>query len=474
MKPNILLILIDDLGWRDLACCGSGFHETPNLDMLASQSIRFTNASACAPVCSPTRASLLTGQYPATLGITDWIDWNGRTHPAKGRLIDAPYVNALPSSVNTIADTLRANGYTTWHVGKWHLGGRGHLPGEHGFDVNIGGGHYGAPPKGHFSPWGMPELDGPGIPDRTELTDHLTDRAIELIRTHNASPFFLNLCHYSVHTPIEGKPDLVLKYKARAKALGLDRITAFEEGDLFPCDHKRTKRIVRRLIQSDPAYAAMVENLDWNIGRILDALDQSGACKNTIVVFTSDNGGLSTAEGSPTCNLPLAEGKGWMYEGGTRVPLLIRWPGVVTPGTTNDTPVTTPDLFPTLMQATGSTPPATHRVDGESLMPLLTAEGGLTREAIFWHYPHYGNQGGTPGSSILCGKYKLIEFFEDDRVELYDLESDPGEKHDLSGQERDRAKRLQELLANWRQCVGARLPLRNAEWTPPNGVPSQQ
>lgn len=461
-SPNIIFILIDDMGWRDLGCYGSTFYETPHLDQLAADGMRFTDAYAACPVCSPTRASLLTGKYPATLGITDWIDARKRIHPARGKLVDVPYIDHLPTSETTVATRLRERGYATWHVGKWHLGGPDYYPDRHGFDVNIGGWEAGSPSNGYFSPWGFPTLaDGP---EGEYLTDRLTDEAIALIRQNSEAseqPFFLNLWYYSVHTPIQAKAEKIAKYEAKARKLGLDKVQTFAEGDFFPCEHKQDQRITRRLVQSDPVYAAMIESLDENIGRLLAELDATGQRENTLVIFTSDNGGLATAEGSPTSNAPLAEGKGWMYEGGTREPLLVRWPGVVQPGSTCGTPVTSPDLFPTLCEVSGIEATGDPGLEGESLVRLFNGEGEMAREAIYWHYPHYGNQGGTPGSSIRVGQYKLIEFFEDGRLELYDLSEDIGEERNLAAAQPETVERLHGLLRAWRERVEARIPQPN-------------
>ena len=432
-KPNIVFILIDDLGWKDIGCCGSPFYETPNLDRLAGQGMRFTDAYAACPVCSPTRASLLTGKYPATVGITDWIDWAGTINPARGRLVDVPYLKQLPASEYTLANALQDHGYATWHVGKWHLGGKGSLPQDHGFDINIGGCQLGSPGEGgYFSPWTIPPLEDVDVEAGTYLTDYLTDQAIELIQGKSGNPFFLNLWYYTVHVPIEGKADKIRKYEAKAKTMGLDQQETFETGEPFPCKHKQDQKVIRRLIQSDPVYAAMIESLDENIGRLLQVIQDSGEAQNTIVVFTSDNGGLATAEGSPTCNSPLAEGKGWMYEGGTREPLFIKWPGVVRPGSRCDVPVTSTDFYPSILEMAGADLVPQQHTDGVSIVPLLMGGCNLPRDAIFWHYPHYGNQGGTPGASLRMGDYKLIKFFEDNRVELYNLREDSGEKHDLA------------------------------------------
>jgi arylsulfatase A-like enzyme len=464
-KPNIIFILIDDMGWKDLSCCGSTFYETPHIDQLAAQGMRFTDAYASCPVCSPTRASVMTGKYPAAVGITDWINWGGSLHPARGRLIDVPYLKDLPTSEHTVAGVLKEAGYATWHVGKWHLGGEGHMPQDHGFDVNIGGCQTGSPGHGgYFSPWSIPVLENADVPEGTYLTDYLTDQAIEQIRNKGEAPFFLNLWYYSVHTPIQAKPEKIKKYEAKTRAMGLDTQKTFEEGVFYPCEHKKDKRILRRLIQSDPVYAAMIESLDENIGRLMSALEETGEMEKTLIIFTSDNGGLATSEGSPTCNAPLAEGKGWMYEGGTREPLFVKWPGVVEPGAVCHTPVTTPDFYPTMLEAAGADGNPDHQVDGVSIMPLLKGVGALKREAIFWHYPHYGNQGGTPGASVRKGDYKLINFFEDDRLELYNLREDPGEARNLTEARPDLARELKELLSAWQKKVEAKIPQPNPAW----------
>ncbi|WP_127585186.1 sulfatase [Paenibacillus koleovorans] len=463
-RPNIICILIDDMGWKDLGCYGSSFYETPNLDRLAAEGMRFTDAYAACPVCSPTRASLMTGQYPAVVGITNFIGTN-RAHPSKGKLIDVPYLKQLPLEKRTIATSLREEGYQTWHVGKWHLGEEAYYPDRHGFDLNIGGCGWGLPMKGYFSPYGLTTLeDGP---EGEYLTDRLTDEAIRLLQERDADrPFFLNLWHYAVHTPIQAKPDDVERFQQKATVLGLDQINPFEEGELFPTEHKRHLRVTRRRVQSDPAYAAMVYNLDWNVGRLLDALERSGASDNTLVVFTSDNGGLSTSEGSPTSNAPLHEGKGWMYEGGTREPLLVRWPDVVPAGVECSVPITTPDWYPTFLEAAGIDPADSGtRLDGVSLLSLLRQpDAALQRDAIFWHYPHYGNQGGTPGSSVRMGGYKLIEFFEDGRLELYNLAEDLEERHNLAAAMPEVAARMQRRLAQWRASVEALIPEPNPDW----------
>jgi arylsulfatase A-like enzyme len=413
----------------------------------------------------------MTGRYPARLGITDWIDHNGRIHPRRGRLIDVPYLKNLPLTERTVASALREGGYATWHVGKWHLGERECWPDRHGFDVNIAGCEWGLPPNGYFSPWNIPGLlDGrPG----EHLSDHLTDEAISLIKKNQGSsdlqPFFLNLWYYDVHTPIQGKPELIEKYSAKAKRLGLDAVEPFKVGEPCPSPHKKGQRVTRRVVQSDPVYAAMIETLDANIGRLLDLLDELKLRDNTLVLFTSDNGGLATSEGSPTSNAPLAEGKGWMYEGGVREPLLASWPGVVPVGSRCSVPVISTDFFPTFLDAAGLPLEPESHLDGTSILPLLRGGLALDREALYWHYPHYGNQGGTPGSSVRAGNYKLIEFFEDNAVELYDLSSDPGERYNLAERLPDVVARLRSMLHHWRDSVEAKLPAPNpveADWGP--------
>ena len=463
--PNIIYILIDDLGWKDIGCYGSDFYETPNLDRLAARGMRFTDAYAACPVCSPTRASLLSGKYPARLGLTNYIKWPEPGHRDRGRLIDAPYVPYLDTKETSVAAALRDNGYATWHVGKWHLGEEAYWPERHGFEVNVGGCDFGLPTQGYFSPWGIPTLeDGP---EGEYLTDRLTDEAIGLVRDNARNddrPFFLNLWYYTVHTPIQGKPGLVAKYERKARAVGLDKAKTFEEGETQPKSPTVKKRVRRRLVQSDPEYAAMVECMDANIGRLLEAVEAVGEAENTIVVFTSDNGGMSTAGGSPTCNAPLSEGKGWMYEGGTREPLIVHWPGVTEPNAFCREPVTSPDFYPTILEMAGVEPmPEQHR-DGVSLVPLLRGEGGLDREAIFWHYPHYGEQGGTPGSSVRSGDWKLIEFYEDGRLELYNLREDIGETENLAALRPETTQRLHGLLKTWRKEMEALEPEPNPDW----------
>ncbi|MCL2741514.1 MAG: sulfatase [Oscillospiraceae bacterium] len=476
-KPNIIFILIDDMGWTDIGCFGSSFYETPNIDALARDGMLFTDAYAACPVCSPTRASLMSGKYPATVGVTDWIDHDYELHPVRASLIDAPYIRHLPLSEKSVASALRDGGYATWHVGKWHLGTEEFWPTNHGFDVNIGGTERGTPGKGYFPPYGIKCFeDGP---EGEYLTDRITDEAIRLIKSHDGSkPYYLNLCHFAVHEPIQVKAEDVPKYERKREAMGLDKVTEFEDGEVYPVSPEdRQLRIRRRLVQGHPGYAAMVENLDMNVGRLLEAVRETGGEDDTIVVFTSDNGGVANTEPlaflngnfwdireMPTSNKPLSEGKGWMYEGGVREPLIIKWPSVIKPGGRCPVPVTTPDFYPTLLEAAGLPLIPEQHVDGESILPLLKGGDSLKRDAIFWHYPHYGNQGGEPGSSVRMGDWKLIEFHDGGRLELYNLRDDIGEDNDLAAEMPDKVAEMHGRLKAWRESVGARMPERNPDW----------
>jgi arylsulfatase A-like enzyme len=468
-KPNIVCIVADDLGWRDLGCYGSSFYETPRLDALVREGTRFSDAYAASPVCSPTRASLQTGQYPARVGVTDWIDFWGGTHPARGKLTDAPYEDCLPAEIETLAELLGNAGYETCHVGKWHLGGAEHeaLPTARGFDRNVGGSEVGLPPDGYFAPWNISTLDE--TPSEREqgryLPDRLGEEAADFIEAAatDDDPFFLNYNPYLVHTPLEAPKDTVERYERKRQRLGLDEVEEIRIDGRFPTEHKKDRRIKRRLVQSHPTYAAMVEALDRNVGRVLDALERTDQLENTVVVFTSDNGGLATAEGSPTTNRPLRNGKGWMHEGGNRVPLVVRWPGVTDdPGAPDrcETPVVTPDLYPTLLGAAGVSTPEDQPVDGIDLRSVL-AGSQPNREAVFWHYPHYGNQGGSPASAVRAGDWKLVEFFEDDHVELYHLGEDVREEHDLSDHRQEKVAELRARLEEWRDRVDADYPTEN-------------
>lgn len=454
-RAPLVLFIADDLGWADLGCYGSTFHETPNLDRLAREGVRFTDAYAACPVCSPTRASIMTGLWPQRTGVTDYI---GAPAPERWKrntvLLPAPYADRLARDAPTLAEALRAAGYATFFAGKWHLGPEGWWPEDRGFDVNMGGIDRGGPYGGdkYFSPYGNPRLaDGP---PGEHLPDRLATEAARFIEAQGDRPFFACLSFYSVHTPLMAREDLRRKYEEKRRRLGL--------AERWGREHTRDVR----LVQDHAVYAGMVEAMDLAVGKVLDALDAldaRGLARDALVLFTSDNGGLSTSEGWPTSNAPLRGGKGWMYEGGIRVPLLVRWHGVARPGSVVDAPVTSPDIFPTLIEAAGARPAPGRALDGVSLVPLLSG-GALPDRALFWHYPHYGNQGGAPSAAIRRGRWKLIEWLEDRRVEMFDLAADIGETTDLAREDPARADALLAELDAWQERVGARFPAPNPEY----------
>lgn len=447
--PNVVFFLVDDLGYMDVGCNNpETFYETPNIDRLASTGMRFTDGYAANPVCSPTRYSIMTGKYPTRAGATNFFSGT-----REGRFLPAPLNDWMPLEEVTIAEALKARGYATFFAGKWHLGNGEELWPEHqGFDVNKGGGARGGPYGGrrYFSPYGNPRLeDGP---PGEHLPDRLARETANFIEEHRAGPFFAYLAFYSVHTPLMAPEDLVEKYRQKARRLKLDAKEVFaEEEQVWPTDEARRVRVV----QSHAVYAAMVEAMDRAVGKVLDKLDELGLADNTAVYFMSDNGGLATSEGHPTSNLPLRGGKGWLYEGGIREPLLIRWPGVTRPGSVCRAPVISTDFYPTILEMAGAAPaPEQHR-DGVSLVPLLGGEA-LPRESLFWHYPHYSNQGGFPGGAIRQGAWKLIERFEDGRVHLYNLHDDPSERHDLAESDPERVTTMRTALHDWYREVGAK------------------
>ncbi len=427
---NILFVLMDDLGWHDLGPYGNRFIDTPNLDRFAAQSVRFTNAYAACPVCSPTRASILTGKYPARLHLTDWIP--GRKQFPTARLLMPQFNQFLPVEDKTIAEVLAPRGYRTAAIGKWHLGGPGHLPTERGFGVNIGGTAAGHPPT-YFGPL---ELPGLSLAPGEFLTQRLTTEGIRFMNAAPATPFFLYQAHFTVHMPLQARDEVIAKYRKR------------DTGGV------------------NPIYCAMVESADDSMGRLMQALDASGQADRTIVVFFSDNGGVRYQGAQPrpvTDNSPLRAGKGHLFEGGIREPLMIRWPGVTRAGGVIGEPVSSVDFLPTLCEAAGAPPPGP--VDGRSLVPLLHGKKQAARP-LFWHYPHYSDQGGRPAGAVRLGDWKLIEFYEDGRLELYHLPDDPGERRNLARKEAARAKRLHALLADWRRGVDAAMPTPNPAYDP--------
>lgn len=451
-RPNIIFILADDLGQRDLGVYGSTFYETPNLDRLAASGVRLTDAYAAANVCSPTRASILTGRHPARVGITDWLP--GRKSQPGDRLLGPALAAHLGPDDKTFASVLRDAGYQTAFVGKWHLGeDPAHFPDQHGFDVNIAGSGLGHPPS-YFSPYRLPNL--PDGPAGEHLDERLTREAIAFVRhaAQQPRPFLLYLAHYAVHNPLQAKPGIIAKYQAKLGAHPPAGAEFAQSSD---------GRV--RVVQSNPVYAAMVESLDTSVGAMVAAIDELGIADNTLIVFTSDNGGLSTAEGWPTSNAPLRTGKGWAYEGGVREPLIVRWPHHLPAGAVANAVVTSTDFFPTLLELAGlPLQPETHR-DGHSFANVLAhPKSPQPDRPIYWHYPHYSNQRGKPHGAMREGRWKLVEWYENSRVELFDLQTDPGEKRDLSPDEPAVAARMLGALRTWRTEVGAKMPVPNPDY----------
>jgi arylsulfatase A-like enzyme len=413
--------------------------------------MRFTDAYAACSVCSPTRASILTGKYPARLHLTDWLP--GRALRPDQKLKRPVILDHLPLGEVTLAEALREGGYRTGFIGKWHLGGPDYFPDKQGFDLNVGGCARGSPPS-YFSPYRIPTLtDGP---KGEYLTDRLTDEALKFIASGSGKPFLLYLSHYAVHIPLQAKADLLAKYQAKAARLPPSA------GPEFLSEGK--SRI--RQIQNNPVYAAMVQSLDESVGCVMRKLAELGLEKNTVVIFTSDNGGVATSEGFPTANVPLRAGKGWHYEGGVREPLIVRWPGVTQPGSTCRAPMISTDYYPSLLEMAGLPLRPQQHLDGVSFVPLLKG-GERPERSLFWHYPHYSNQGGSPGGAVRLGDFKLIEWFEDMRVELFNLQDDVGEHHNLAAQMPEKTAELRRQLHDWRQSVHAAMPTPNPDYTPP-------
>ncbi len=448
-KPNVVLILADDLGWTDLACFGSDLHETPALDQLARDGVKFTqNYSACT-VCSPTRSALLTGKYPARTHITDWIPG---AMPDNPRLLVPDWIKYLPREETTIANVFQAAGYATATIGKWHLakvGTKESYPEDHGFELNIAGTDKAQPPS-YYAPWKIPTLTPEGQAGE-HVTDRLAEEAEKFIERSKDKPFFLYLPHFAVHTPIQGRPDLTEKYRKKIAAKGADKLT-----------HK------------NPDYAALTEGLDIAIGRVRAKLAEHKLTERTIIIFTSDNGGRVPT----TSNRPLRVGKASAYEGGVRVPLIVSWPGVTKAGTVSDAPVITMDLFPSLVEMAGlPSSVARTAVDGVSIAPLLRGGTQPTRDTMYWHYPHHQHYqlgGAMPYGAIRSGDFKLVEFFNEMHVELYNIRDDIGEARDLATAQPQKVAELRARLHAWRQEVGAQMPTPNPshdptrpEFTPP-------
>lgn len=443
-NPNVVLFVIDDLGWRDLGCQGSTWYQTPHIDRLAQEGVRFTDAYAACAVCSPTRAAILTGKYPARLLLTDWLP-SGRWNP-RAKLREGRFVRGLPVEEFTLAEALREGGYRTANIGKWHLGSEPFsLPEHHGFDVNIGGNAHGAPGS-YFFPyagdWKIPATSQRAVwnvlPDGREgeyLTERLTDEAVKFIREHREKPFFLYFPHYGVHTPLQARAEKTARY---------DRIPEAQR-------------------QGKPVYAAMVESIDDSVGRVLATLQELKLDQNTVIVFTSDNGGFYNA----TSNAPLRGNKGAYYEGGIRVPLIIKWPGVAVPGLVVNEPVISTDLYPTCLAAAGQSLRPHQHQDGLNLQPILSGHGPLPPRSLFWHYPHYNEHpSSVPGSVIRNGPWKLIETFDPQGIELYHLTEDLSETNNRAATETRKVEELRRELDAWRKAVGAEMMTPNPDFDP--------
>ena len=451
-RPNIVFILADDLGWRDLSNEGSTYYESPHIDRIAAAGMKFTRGYATCQVCSPSRASILTGKYPPNHGITTWIgDASGKSWSGRGRHdshLPAEYDRNLRASEITLAEVLRENGYRTFFAGKWHLGSKGSWPTDHGFDINKGGWDVGSPRGGFFAPWQNPNLESG--PAGESLTLRLGRETANFIEANKDKPFLAYLSFYTVHGPIQTTPKLWEKYRDKAVSVGL-------AGERFLFD----RRLNVRQVQDCPIYGGMVETMDAAVGIVLRKLDELGLSDNTIVCFTSDNGGVSSGDAYSTSNTPLRGGKGRQWEGGIREPYYINAPGVTKAGSASAVPVNGIDWYPTLLELTGIPVPKKQDVDGVSIVPLLKG-GAIADRPLYWHYPHYGNQGGEPSSIITQDDWKLIYYHEDGRDELYHLTKDPAEKHDLARREPSKAKSLRAKLDAWLKSTDAKLPAKDA------------
>lgn len=496
-QPNIVFFLVDDLGWTDVGCYGSSFYETPNIDALATEGVRFTNAYAACHVCSPTRASILTGKYPARINLTDWL--TGRKDFPFQKLLNAKINQHIPYDIQTLPKILKEHDYQTAIFGKWHLGEDSVTTARQGFDIHVPDWNRGWPKNGYYFPYGMKGLEEGD--DGEYLTDRITSEALKYMEKNKDKPFFLYLSHFAVHDPIEGRPDLVEKYQKKLATRStsesppfilegkpgvenpisrtdLDDVIDQEQYEGFRVFPNQTVKIKQH--QDNVQFAGMVESMDESLGRVLQKLNELGIDDQTVVIFYSDNGGMSAAnfwdpnrviekdeldKAYSTSNLPLRGAKGWLYEGGIRVPLIIKWPGQSLQKTTCDVPVTSPDFFPTILDMVGVK--NTETSDGLSLVPLLKGDTTLQRKAIFWHFPHYSNHGmQSAGGAVRFGDYKLLEYYDTGKVQLFNLKDDIGEQKDLSEIEVEITKGLKEKLHKWREDIGAKMMQPNPEYDP--------
>ena len=458
-QPNIVFILADDLGYMDLSCMGSTYYETPNIDRIADEGIKFTNGYAACQVCSPSRASILTGKFPARHGITDWIgartgeDW--RRQKRFTQLLPPEYVRHLDFGDITLAEALRSHGYKTFFAGKWHLGSEGSYPEDHGFDMNQGGYERGGPyTGGYFSPFNNPKMDDHPDEVGMSLSVKLANETVQFIETQRDRPFLAYLSFYAVHSPIQTTEAKWKRYREKAESMGLED-TGFE----------MERRLPIRQYQDNPVYAGLIEQMDEGVGIVLDKLDELGLAENTIVIFTSDNGGVASGDNYSTHNGPLRGGKGYQWEGGLRIPYLIKIPWMNHRGTENATPVSGTDFYPTLLELAGIPLLQDQHLDGVSLVPAINGSG-ITERPLIWHYPHYGNQGGDPSSVIRVGNWKLVHYFETNTQELYNLESDLSEQDNIVASQRDKADELHGMLMNFLSEAGARFPEQDPLYDP--------
>jgi arylsulfatase A-like enzyme len=449
-KQNFVVILVDDLGWMDVGYNGSTFYETPNIDLLSKNSIQFTNAYASASICSPTRAAILTGKHPARLNITDWIPGSD---PKNEKLLGPKDLDSLPLEELTISEVLKKDGYQTFFAGKWHLGKEGFFPEDQGFDINFGGHHMGQPPGGYYAPYKNPKLsDGP---QGEYLTDRLTNESVKFLDTIQQNPFLLYLSYYTVHTPIQASKKHLKKFEDKLTKLKDKEIIQQKEGKGFTT-----------LNQLNPAYASMVYALDENVGKIISKLEEEGLYDTTTIIFTSDNGGLATLQKgymqAPTSVSPLRAGKGWLYEGGIRVPLLIKPAYFNGRAQISQQPVVSHDLFPTIASLAGVSIEPNLKIDGTDLSLILKdPTSKLDRKELFWHYPHYHGSGWTPGAAIRQGNWKLIEFYETEKTELYNLETDIGETQDVSADNPEKVAALEQKLHELQKSMNANSVILN-------------
>ncbi|WP_372948679.1 sulfatase [Mariniphaga sp.] len=454
-KPNIVFILADDFGYHDMSVMGSEFYETPHIDRIANEGMIFTDGYANCQVCSPSRASIMSGKFTARHGITDWIgartgeEW--RKAGRFNKLLPPEYVHNLPHEYTTLPEALKEAGYKTFFAGKWHLGSEGSWPEDHGFDINKGGWDKGSPMGGFYAPWENPRLESG--PDGESLTMRLAHETADFLKEHKDTSFFAFLSFYAVHAPLQTTQAKWAKYRAKAEEMGIAE-TGFEMGHFLPI----------RQVQDNPVYAGLLETMDDAVGVVLKALDELGLAENTIVIFTSDNGGVAAGDAFATSNKPLRAGKGYQFEGGIREPYFIKVPWLEIAGKKSEVPVTGSDFYPTLLELAGAELKPNEHNDGMSLVPVLNG-GTFPERPLIWHYPHYGNQGGEPSSIIRLGDWKLIHYYEDGREELYNLKTDVEETTDVSAENSELAKQLSKQLFAYLNEVGARFPEKDPEYS---------